>query len=79
MPCADLLARSLRNGGQFPAVPGTENPGLDAFVALCGEAAWAARLADLGTRAQAGSLSGRAAQQRHALELALARLSDRNP
>ena len=77
MPCADLLARSLRNGGQFPAVPGTENPGLDAFVALCGEAAWAARLADLGSRAQAGSLRGRAAQQRHALELALARLSDR--
>lgn len=50
---------------------------LDAFVALCGKRAWADRMADLGARAQAGSLSGRAAQHRHALELALARLCDR--
>lgn len=72
MPFADPLA-----AGRFPVAPGADNPGLDAFVALCGEAAWAARLADLGSRAQAGSLTGRAAQQRHALELALARLSGR--
>ena len=50
---------------------------LDAFVALCGESAWRGRLADLGSRAQSGSLRGRAAQHRHALELALARLCDK--
>ncbi len=50
---------------------------LDAFVALCGKRAWSARMADLGARAQPGSLSGRGAQQRHALELALARLMER--
>lgn len=72
MTFADPLA-----AGRFPVAPGADNPGLDAFVALCGEAAWTARLADIGSRAQLKSLSGRAAQQRHALELALARLSDR--
>ncbi|MBV1797153.1 hypothetical protein [Siccirubricoccus sp. G192] len=50
---------------------------LDAFIALCGESAWRGRLADLGSRARSGSLSGRAAQHRHALELALARLCDK--
>lgn len=50
---------------------------LDAFVSLCGKRAWTARMADLGARAQRGSLSGRGAQQRHALELALARLTER--
>lgn len=48
---------------------------LDAFVTLCGKRAWTARMSDLGARAQAGSLSGRGMQQRHALELALARIS----
>jgi len=47
---------------------------LDAFVTLCGKRAWTTRMNDLGLRAQAGSLSGRGMQQRHALELALARL-----
>ncbi len=47
---------------------------LDAFIALCGRAAWRGRLADLGSRTQQGSFSARAAQQRHALELTLARL-----
>jgi len=59
------------------ADPPTESPGLAAFIALCGAGAWQSRLAELGQRAQAGSLCGRAAQQRHALELALSRLSDR--
>ncbi|RYI98908.1 MAG: hypothetical protein EON47_18270, partial [Acetobacteraceae bacterium] len=77
MTFADPLPATLKAGDRFPATPVADNPGLDAFVALCGEAAWAARLADLGNRAQAGSLTGRAAQQRHALELALARLSGR--
>ena len=49
---------------------------LAAFVTLCGKRAWTARMAHLGARAQPGSLSGRAAQQRHALELALARLCE---
>lgn len=49
---------------------------LDAFVALCGRSTWRNRLVDLGGRSQGGSLSARAAQQRHALELALARLCD---
>lgn len=53
------------------------SPGpLDAFVALCGRSTWRIRLVDLGGRSQGGSLSARAAQQRHALELALARLCD---
>ncbi len=50
---------------------------LEAFIALCGKRAWAARIRDLGARVQPGSLTGRGAQQRHALELALARLCDR--
>ncbi|MDO9710110.1 hypothetical protein [Paracraurococcus lichenis] len=58
------------------ADPHPEPPSLDAFVALCGEDQWQSRLADLGLRARPGSLSGRAAQQRHALELALSRLSE---
>ncbi|WP_370455051.1 hypothetical protein [Roseicella aquatilis] len=59
------------------AEPLTESPDLDAFFALCGEGRWQERVAELGLRAQPGSLSGRAAQQRHALELALSRLGDR--
>src|SRR4051812_16552188 len=53
------------------------SPALDAFIALCGEGPWQSRVSELGLRVQPGSLSGRAAQQRHALELALSRLSDR--
>jgi hypothetical protein len=52
---------------------------LHSFVALCGELAWNQRVAELFARAQAGSLLGRIAQQRHALELALARIADRTP
>ncbi|BDG74571.1 hypothetical protein [Roseomonas fluvialis] len=44
-----------------------------AFLRLCGGRAWSARLADLTRRVQAGTLSGRAAQQRHAVEFVLAR------
>ena len=50
---------------------------LQSFVALCGESNWNRRVAELCARAQAGSLLGRIAQQRHALELALARAADR--
>jgi hypothetical protein len=44
------------------------------FRALAGERRWTARVAEIGRRATAASLAGRAAQQRHALELILARL-----
>lgn len=46
------------------------------FRTLCGDRRWTARLADISRRAAAASLAGRAAQQRHALELALARLAE---
>jgi len=46
------------------------------FRALCGDRRWAARLADIARRANPASLSARATQQRHALELVLARLCD---
>ncbi|WP_424812694.1 hypothetical protein [Roseococcus sp. YIM B11640] len=47
---------------------------LKAFVALAGQAAWRRRLSHIGEKVQARSHTGRAAQQRHALELILARL-----
>ena len=50
---------------------------LQSFVALCGQAAWNRRVSELCARAQAGSLLGRIAQQRHAVELTLARVADR--
>ncbi|NKC29805.1 hypothetical protein [Falsiroseomonas selenitidurans] len=46
------------------------------FQALCGARLWQQRLGDLAQRTASASLSGRAAQQRHALELVLARLAD---
>lgn len=49
---------------------------LRAFVALAGQGKWRARLNHLGRIAPAGTLAARAAQQRHALELILARLDD---
>jgi len=55
--------------------PKTDPTALRAFVALAGGAVWRKRMADLSARVQPGSLAGRAMQQRHALELILARLS----
>lgn len=49
------------------------DPGSSAFLRLVGDRAWSTRMATLAQRAQSGTLSGRAAQQRHALEFALAR------
>jgi hypothetical protein len=46
------------------------------FRALCGNRRWTARLTEISRRAVPASLAGRAALQRHALELALARLLD---
>jgi hypothetical protein len=43
------------------------------FLRLVGADFWAARLADLGRRAQSSAFLGRATQHRHALEFALAR------
>jgi hypothetical protein len=56
------------------SVPDAE--ALPAFLALCGPARWEARLAEIGQMAQSGAWRGRAAQQRHAVEFALARLGD---
>lgn len=49
---------------------------LHAFKALAGSDKWRARVRDLGQMARPGSLAARAAQQRHALELILARLDN---
>ncbi|MGC5198690.1 hypothetical protein, partial [Aphanothece microscopica] len=49
---------------------------LDRFLSLCGSRLWTKRLGEIGQRARQASLSGRAAQQRHAVELVLARLTD---
>lgn len=46
-----------------------------AFLALAGETVWSERMADLARRARPTSWRGRAAQQRHALELILSRLA----
>jgi hypothetical protein len=46
------------------------------FLALAGEVEWRRRMADLARQAQPRSWQGRAAQQRHALELLLSRLAD---
>ena len=55
--------------------PKTDPTALRAFVALAGGVVWRKRMADLSARVQPGSLAGRGMQQRHALELILARLS----
>lgn len=52
------------------------DPGSAAFLRLVGGRAWSSRIATLARRAQSGPLSGRAAQQRHAVEFALARAAD---
>jgi hypothetical protein len=49
---------------------------LDRFRSLCGARLWAKRMNEISQRARQASQTGRAAQQRHALELALARLAD---
>jgi len=49
---------------------------LTRFRDLCGAKLWRSRLAEIRAQSQTTSLSGRAMQQRHALELVLARLSD---
>jgi hypothetical protein len=54
-----------------------EGAGADAlrdFIELAGLRLWATRLGDLGAAVAGGGFSGRAMQQRHALELTLARL-----
>ncbi len=52
------------------------DPGSAAFLRLVGGRAWSSRIATLARRAQTGPLSGRAAQQRHAVEFALDRAAD---
>ncbi|WP_237214485.1 hypothetical protein [Falsiroseomonas oryziterrae] len=50
--------------------------GIARFRALCGDRRWSARMAEIARRADSASLAGRVALQRHALELALARLAE---
>lgn len=47
----------------------------EAFIELCGRPAFQSRVRQVSAKAPNNSLSGRATQQRHALELALARLA----
>ena len=47
---------------------------LDAFVALAGARRWTMRMAEIGRRAGSGPREGRVVRQRHALELAIARM-----
>jgi hypothetical protein len=54
----------------------SEAQSLAGFLELCEPGAFTGRIAELTRRAQSGALQGRAAQQRHALEFALARLAD---
>jgi hypothetical protein len=49
---------------------------LRSFVSLCGAQRWRKRMAEIQQAARASSLSAKALQQRHALELILGRLSD---
>lgn len=55
--------------------PQAEPHGFAGFLALCGDAAWQARQQDIARRARNGRLQGRAAQARHAAEIALSRLA----
>src|SRR3954467_14502145 len=77
MPFGDPPLPGLPLPGPPNASLPADSPALEGFIPFCGPDPWQSRLAELGLHAQAGSLSGRAAQQRHALELALSRLSDR--
>jgi len=58
------------------AEPRPASSELHAFVALCGPRRWADRVAVLTDRGGGNSQSARATLQRHALELALARMAD---
>lgn len=55
-----------------PADPGA----FPAFISLCGDSAWRSRQQDLARRSRSGRLQGRAAQARHAVEIALGRLAE---
>ena len=53
----------------------TDHAALAAFVRIAGRDCWGKRVSALGARVRQGQFTGRAAQQRHAAELMLARLS----
>ena len=53
----------------------TDHAALAAFVRIAGRDCWGKRVSALGARVKQGQFTGRAAQQRHAAELMLARLS----
>lgn len=60
------------------ADPHADPSTMDDFLALAGRGAWQRRMADLGRAVASKSLGAKAASRRHALELALARLCDRD-
>lgn len=60
--------------GMVVSAPAIDGAALDAFVGLIGDSAWRARLAMLRPAAAAPTRLGRAALQRHAIELAIDRL-----
>jgi hypothetical protein len=62
-----------------PNSPATDSDACSGFLALAGEQIWARRMAAIAARAGRQSWQGRAAQQRHALELILARLARQRP
>ncbi|ONG47719.1 hypothetical protein BKE38_22770 [Pseudoroseomonas deserti] len=66
----------LDNPPSVPAAAEEDAASARGFLALAGEAAWRHRMADLARQARPRSWQGRAAQQRHALELLLSRLAD---
>lgn len=65
-------------------VPGVASPAdmhqaAHAFIRMAGEAAWRERIGALEATIGAQRIAGRVAQDRHALELAIARLAERPP
>jgi len=62
----------------MPLGDSSPDPDSTEFVRLVGRDAWSSRIDILTRRAQSGPMSGRAAQQRHAVEFALARAADPN-
>ena len=68
------MARGWRLWSMQRQSPPFDPDALDAFVALVGARAWAARMAGIASRAASGPRAGRAIRQRHGLELAIERL-----
>jgi len=73
-----LSAESLEQTGRDLPLKALSSP-IDQFVLFIGEEVWAARLAEIETRAAMSNRCGGVIRQRHALELALERMRGRVP